>query len=91
MIDVNKIADVDIDFGLNHGFYAYIMEKIRVLIGNHYQLDGHTNGVNYLQSLRTGWIFLNPNPNEVYDMITSVLQLIVLIIFIQTLADLPRL
>ena len=62
------------------GFRAYIMEKIRVLVGNHYQLHGHSNGANYMKSLRTGWTFLNPNSDEVYDMTTSVLQLILLII-----------
>lgn len=72
------------------GFRAHIMEKIRVLVGNHYQLHGHSNGASYLKSLRTGWTFLDPNPDEVYDMTTGFLQLILLIISSRKLADLPR-
>ena len=66
------------------------MEKIRVLVGNHYQLHGHSNGAKYLKSFRTGWTFLDPNPDEVYDMITRILQLILLIISSCKLADLLR-
>ena len=72
------------------GFRAHIMEKIHVLVGNHYQLHSHSNGARYLKSLQTGWTFLNPNPDEIYDMTTGFLQLILLIISSQKLAHLPR-
>ena len=70
------------------GFKALIIEKIQVLVGNHYQLHGHSNGANYLKSLWTGWTFLDPNPDELYDMTTSVLQLILLILSSRKLANL---
>ena len=70
------------------GFRAHIMEKIRVLVGNHYQLYGYSNGANYLNFLWIDWTFLNLNPDEVYNMTTSVLQLISLIISSQKLDNL---
>ena len=70
------------------GFRAHLMEKMRALVGVHYQL--HSNGADYLKTLRTNWTFLDPNPNEVYDKTTSVLQLILLMLSSQKLADLPR-
>ena len=57
------------------------------LVGVYYQL--HNNGANYLRNLRTDLTFLNPNPDEVYDMITSILEFILLIVSGQKLADLP--
>ena len=48
MIGVNEIADLVIDFGFNHGFWGSYYGKIRVFVGNHYQLHGHSNGTNYL-------------------------------------------
>lgn len=60
---------------------TYILEKIQVLIENHYQLYRYSNGAKYLKFFRIGWTFLNPNPNLVYNMTTSILQLILLIIF----------
>ncbi len=67
------------------GFRAHLMEKMQALVGVHYQL--HSNGADYLKSLRTNWTFLNSNPDEVYD--TSVLQLNLLMLSSQKLADLP--
>ncbi len=64
------------------------MEKMQALIRVHYQL--HSNGADYLKSLQTNWIFLNPKPDEVYDKTTSVLQLILLILFNYKLANLPH-
>ena len=71
-------------------FRAHIIEKIQALVGNHYQLHDHSKGANYLNFLQIGWIFLNPNPDELYDMTTSVLQLILLIISSWKLANLLR-
>ena len=90
MIGVNKIADLDKILNSIMGFRAHIMEKIRILVENHYQLHGHSNGANYLKSLQTGWISLDPNLDKVYDMTTSILQLILPIIYSQKLANLPR-
>ena len=53
------------------GFGAHLMEKMQVLVGVHYQL--HNNGADYLKSLRTNWFFFNPNPDKVYNKITSIL------------------
>ena len=44
---------------------------MRVLIGVYYQL--HSNGADNLKTFETNEIFLNLNPNEIYDKITSVL------------------
>ena len=71
------------------GFRAHLMEMMRALICVHYQL--HSNRADYLKTLRTNWTFLNPNLDEVYDKTTRVLQLILLILSSQKLADLPRL
>ena len=71
------------------GFKAHLIEKIQTLVGVHYQL--HNNRADYLQTLRTNWTFLNPNPNEVYDKTTTILQFILLILSSQKLADLPYL
>ncbi len=62
------------------------MEKMRALVGVHYQL--HSNGADYLKSLRTNWTFLDPNPDKVYD--TSVLQFNLLMLSSRKLADLPH-
>ncbi len=67
-------------------FRAHLIEKIRALVGVHYQL--HSNGADYLKRLRTNWTFLDPNPDEVYD--TSVLQLNFLMLSNRKLADLPH-
>ena len=64
------------------------MEKMQALVGVHYQL--HNNGADYLKTLRTNWTFLDPNPNEVYDKTTNILQLILLMLSSQKLADLLR-
>ena len=48
------------------GFRAHMMEKIRQLVGIHYQLD--RNGSRYLRNLREDWAFLDPNPNKVYTI-----------------------
>ena len=64
------------------------MEKMQRLIGVHYQL--HSNEADYLKILQTNWTFFNPNPDEVYDKITSVLQLVLLTLSSQKLANLPR-
>ncbi len=66
------------------GFRAHLMEKMQALVEVHYQL--HSNGADYLKSLRTNWTFLDLNPNEVYD--TSVLQLNLLMLSSRKLADL---
>ncbi len=71
------------------GFRAYLMEKIQILVEVHYQL--HSNGPDYLKSLRTNWTFLDSNPDEVYDKTTSILQLILLILSSWKLADLSHL
>ncbi len=63
-----------------------MMEKMRGLVGVHYQL--HSNGPNYLKTLGTGWTFLNPNPDEVYDINTSDLKLTLPIISSRKIADL---
>ena len=47
-------------------FRAHIMEKIRQLVGIHYQLD--RNSSTYLRNLREDWAFLDPNSNEVYTI-----------------------
>ncbi len=47
------------------GFRTNLIEKMQALIGVYYQL--HSNGADYLKSLRTNWTFLDPNPDEVYD------------------------
>ena len=36
------------------GFRAYIIEKLRKLTANHYQLHGYSNEANYLNSFQTG-------------------------------------
>ena len=64
------------------------MEKMRVLIGVHYQL--HSNRADYLKILRTNLTFLDPKPDEVYNKITTVLQFILLMLSIRKLADLPH-
>lgn len=43
-----------------------MMEKIRQLIGIYYQLD--RNDFRYLKNLQEDWVFLNPNPNEIYTI-----------------------
>ncbi len=43
-----------------------MMKKIRQLLVVHYQSG--SNGLNYLKSLREGWAFLDPNPDEVYNL-----------------------
>ena len=73
------------------GFTAYIIEKIQVLIGNHYQLHCYRNRANYLKSFWITWTFLDLNLDEVYDITISVLQLILLIISSQKLANLLHL
>ncbi len=65
VISFNEIADLDMDLDSIMGFRAHLMEKMRALVGVHYQL--HSNGADYLKSLRTNWTFLDPNPDEVYD------------------------
>ncbi len=64
------------------------MEKMRGLVGVHYQL--HSNGPNYFKTLRTGWTFLNPNPDKVYDITTNNLKLTLLTVSSQKMADLQR-
>lgn len=71
------------------GFRAYFREKMRGLVGIYYQL--HSNRANYLKILQTSKTFLDPNPDKVYDMITSVLELILPIVSSRKLADLPYL
>ncbi len=43
-----------------------MMEKTRQLVAVHYQLG--SNGADYLKALREGWAFLDPNPDEVYNL-----------------------
>ena len=69
------------------GFRAHLIEKMQAWEGVHYQL--HSNGADYLKTLQTNWTFLDPNPDEVYDKTTSVLQLILLMLSSRKLADLP--
>lgn len=64
------------------------MEKMRALVGVYYRL--HSNGLDYLKTLWTNWIFLDTNPDEVYDKISSILQLNLLILFSRKLANLSR-
>ncbi len=70
------------------GFRAHPMEKMRTLVGVHYQL--HSKEADYLKTHRTNWNFFDPNPDEIYDMTTSVLQLILLMLSSRKLADSPR-
>lgn len=37
VIGVNKITDINIDFGLNHGFWSSYYKKIYVLVNDYYQ------------------------------------------------------
>ena len=67
-------------------FKVYLIEKMQTLIGVHYQL--HSNREDYLNILGTNWTFLDPNPDEVYDKTINILQLILLILSSQKLADL---
>ena len=60
------------------GFRAYLIEKMQALVRVHYQL--HSNRADYLKTLETNDIFFDPNPDEVYDKTTSILQLILLIL-----------
>ena len=53
------------------GFRVHLIEKMQALVGVHYQLD--SNGADYLKTFRTNWTFLDPNPDEVYDKITTIL------------------
>ncbi len=64
------------------------MEKMQTLVGESHEL--HSNVTDYLKSLRTNLTILKPNPDEVYDRTTSVLQLIWLMLSSQKLADLPH-
>ncbi len=61
------------------------MERMRGLVEVHYQL--HSNGPNYLKTFQTNWTFLDPNPNEVYDITTSDLKFTLLIVSNQKMAD----
>ena len=70
------------------GFRVYLIEKMRALVGVHYQL--HSNEADYLKSLWTNWIFLDLNLHMIYDKIISVLQLILLMLSSQKLANLPH-
>ena len=47
-------------------FKAHMIEKIRQLVGIHYQLD--RNSSTYLRNLWEDWAFLDPNPNKVYTI-----------------------
>lgn len=51
----------------------------------------HSNEVDYLKTFKTNLIFFDPNFIEIYNKITSVLLLILLILSSQKLADLPYL
>ena len=55
------------------GFRVSLIEKILVLVEVHDQL--YSNKENYLRSPQTNWIFLDPNPNEIYDKTINILQL----------------
>ena len=44
------------------------MEIIRVLIGNHYQIYSHSNGINYLKFFWINKIVPDLHPDMVYDM-----------------------
>ncbi len=46
-------------------FKAYMIEKLRQLVGIYYQLN--SNGADELKALREEWAFLDPNPHEVYN------------------------
>lgn len=52
VIAVNEIADLGMIFDSIMGFQAHIIEKISVLVGNYYQLNGNINRTSYLKSLR---------------------------------------
>lgn len=69
-------------------FRAYMIEKIQVLVEKYYQLHGHSIAVSYLKSLWTGSIFFDPNLAEVYNIIIGDLQLILIGISSQKLANL---
>lgn len=60
------------------GFGAYLIEKMQGLVAVHYQL--YSNAANYLIIFQTGWTFLDCNLDEVYNMTTSILKLILLIV-----------
>ncbi len=62
---------------------------MQALVGVHYQL--HSNEVDYLKTLQTSQTILDLNYDEVYNKITSVLQLILLILSSRKLADLLHL
>lgn len=70
-------------------FKTHLIVKMQGLVGVYYQL--YRNGVNYLKILWIGWTFLNFNADEIYDMITSILELILLIVSSCKYANLPRL
>ena len=70
-------------------FKAHLIEKLQGLIGVYYQL--YSNGANYLKTIWTSWTFLNLNPDKVYNMTISVLELILLIVSSQKLANLSHL
>lgn len=46
-------------------FKAYMMEIIQQLVRVYYQFD--SNSANELKAPQKGWVFLNPNPHEVYN------------------------
>lgn len=59
------------------------------MVGVFYQL--HSNEANCLKVLWMSWTFLDSNPDVIYDITNSILELILIIIFIRKLADLPYL
>lgn len=70
-------------------FKAYLMEKMQALVGVHYQL--HSNNSDYLNTLWTNQIFFDPKSDEVYDRMTNILQLILLMLSNQKLHNLEHL
>ena len=51
-------------------FRAHLIEKIQALVGVSYLL--HSNETDYLKTLQINKTFLDLNPDEVYDKITTI-------------------
>lgn len=62
------------------------MEKMQLLIRVYYQL--YNNKADYLKTFQTSLIFPDLNFNEIYNMTTSILDLILQILSSRKLADL---
>ena len=88
VMSFNKIADLGIDFGLNYGLQSSSNGKnARV---DRSLLLAAQKQTTLLEDPSDQLDFPRPNPNEVYDKTTSILQLILLILFNRKFADLQH-